>query len=70
MEAIELLVEAALALCVGEQGDPFGGGAEQDAVAGEAGANRDRDREVGFAGAGRVGVAILMLSIRCRCGCG
>src|SRR4051794_40829198 len=34
LEAVELLVEVALAWCVGEQRDPFGGGAERDAVAG------------------------------------
>ena len=39
----ELVVEAALALGVGEQGDPFGGGAEGDALAGQAGANPERD---------------------------
>ena len=49
----ELVVEAALALGVGEQRDPFGGGAERDAVAGEAGADPERDREVRLAGAGR-----------------
>ena len=49
----ELVVEAALALGVGEQRDPFGGGAERDAVAGQAGADADRDREMALAGAGR-----------------
>jgi hypothetical protein len=34
----QLVVEAAVALGVGEQRDPFGGGAERDAVAGQAGA--------------------------------
>ena len=53
LQAIELVVEAALALGVGEQRDPFGRGAERDAVAGEAGADPQRDREVGLAGAGR-----------------
>jgi hypothetical protein len=48
----ELVIEPALALGVGEQRDPFGGGAEGDAVAGEAGADADGDREVGLAGAG------------------
>ena len=42
-----------MALGVGEQGDPFGGGAERDAVAGQAGADAERDRQVGLAGAGR-----------------
>jgi hypothetical protein len=40
-------------LGVGQVGDPFGGSAEGDAVAGEAGADPERDREVGLAGAGR-----------------
>jgi hypothetical protein len=48
-------------LGVGQQRDPFGRGAERDAVAGQAGADPERDREVGLAGAGRVGVALLML---------
>ena len=42
-----------MALGVGEQRDPFGGGAERDAVAGQAGADAERDREVRLAGAGR-----------------
>ena len=42
-----------MALGVGEQRDPFGGGAEGDAVAGQAGADPERDREVRLAGAGR-----------------
>jgi hypothetical protein len=42
-----------LALRVGEQGDPFGRGAERDAMPGEAGADPQRDREVRLAGAGR-----------------
>ena len=70
LQAGELVVEAALALGVGEQGDPFGGGSEGDAVAGQAGADPERDREVGLAGPGRVGDALLMLWIRCRRGCG
>jgi hypothetical protein len=57
----ELCVEAATSLGVGEQRDPFGGGAEGDALTGQAGADPERDREVGLAGAGRVGVALLML---------
>ena len=41
----KLLVEPALALGVGEEGDPFGRGAEEDALAGEAGADpRARSR--------------------------
>jgi len=40
-------------LGVGQQGDPFGGGAKRDALAGQAGADAERDREVRLAGAGR-----------------
>ena len=39
LQAIELVIEASLALRVGEQRDPFGRGAERDAVPGEAGAD-------------------------------
>ena len=53
LQAIELCVEAALALGVGEQRDPFGGGLERDAVAGETGADSQGDAQVGLAGAGR-----------------
>ncbi len=53
LQAGEFVVEAALTLGVGEQRDPFGGGLEGDAVAGQAGADCDGDREVGLAGAGR-----------------
>ena len=42
----ELIVEAAASLCVGQQGDPFGGGAEGDALAGQAGADPQRDARV------------------------
>ena len=45
LELVEFGVQAAVALGVGEQGDPFGGGSERDAVAGEAGADRQGDRE-------------------------
>ncbi len=38
LEAVELLVEAALALGVGQQRDPFGRRPERDAVPGNAGA--------------------------------
>jgi hypothetical protein len=34
--------------------DPLGRGLEQDAVSGQAGADRQRDRQVGLAGPGRV----------------
>ena len=53
LQSVELFVEAAVALGVGEQRDPFGGGPERDAVAGQAGADPQRDREVRLAGAGR-----------------
>ena len=53
LQPVELVVEAALALGVGQQRDPFGGGAERDAVAGQAGADPERDRQVRLAGAGR-----------------
>jgi len=42
LEAVELVVESALALHVGEERDPFGRGAKLDAVAGEAGADAGR----------------------------
>jgi hypothetical protein len=45
LQAIELVVQAALALRVAEQRDPFGGGAERGPVPGEAGADRDGDGE-------------------------
>jgi site-specific DNA recombinase len=52
-EPPEFLVEAVLALGLGEPGDPLGGGLEEDPVAGEAGPDPERDRDVGLAGAGR-----------------
>ena len=45
LQLVELAVEAAGALGVGEQRDPFGGGAERDALSGQAGADPERDRE-------------------------
>jgi hypothetical protein len=53
LHAIELVVETALALGVGQQRDPLGRGPEGDAVPGEAGADPQRDAQVGLAGAGR-----------------
>src|SRR5215207_1260020 len=50
LQSGELVIEAAVALRVGEHGDPFGGGAERDAVSGEAGADADRDRQMTFPG--------------------
>ena len=47
----ELVLEAAGVVGVGEPGDPFGGGGEQDPVPGLAGADRQPDRQVGLAGA-------------------
>jgi len=70
LQAREFVVEVAVALRVGEQRDPFGGGAERDAVAGQAGADPERDAQVCLAGPGRVDVELLMLLIRCRNGCG
>ena len=52
-EPAQLGLEAALALGIAEAGDPFGGGGEGDALAGQAGPDRDGDREVGLAGPGR-----------------
>jgi hypothetical protein len=52
LEAVELLVEAALALGVGQQRDPFGRGSEHDAMPGKAGADPQGDREVCLAGPG------------------
>jgi hypothetical protein len=40
-------------LGVGQQRDPFGGGAERDAVAGQAGADPERDAQMRLAGARR-----------------
>jgi hypothetical protein len=57
-------------LRVGEEGDPFGRGFEDHAVAGEAGADPERDRDVRLAGTRRVVVALLVLWILCRSGCG
>ncbi len=42
-----------MALGVGQEGDPFGGGAEGDAVAGQTRADAERDRRMRLAGAGR-----------------
>jgi hypothetical protein len=36
LQSGELVIEVAVALGVGEQGDPFGRGLERDALAGEA----------------------------------
>ena len=52
LEAFELVLEASLALGVGQERDPLGGGAEQDALPGQARTDREGDREVGLAGAG------------------
>ena len=42
-----------MALGVGQERDPFGRGAERDALPGEAGADAERDGEMALAGAGR-----------------
>jgi len=52
IQAASTLVEVALALGVGEEGDPLGSSAKDDALAGEARADRKRDREVRLVGAG------------------
>ena len=51
LESVELMIQAALALGIGEQSDPLGGGAENDALAGQARADRQRDRQVRLPGA-------------------
>ncbi len=50
---VELGVQAAVALGVGEQRDPLGRRLEHDAVPGETRADAQRDRQVRLAGAGR-----------------
>jgi len=70
LEPVELLVELAVALCVGEERDPLGCCLEDHAVTSEAGADPERDRDVRLAGPGRVGVELLMLLMFCRSGCG
>jgi hypothetical protein len=59
-----------LALRVGQHGDPFGRGAEQDPLAGETRTDPQGDRDVSLAGPGRVAVELLMLWSSCRSGCG
>src|SRR5450755_381170 len=70
LELVELAIEPAVALRVGEEGDPLGRGTEHDAVPGEARADPQRDPEVRLAGAGRVAVALLIVLMVCRSGCG
>jgi hypothetical protein len=53
LESVELVIQAALALGIGEQSDPLGGGAEDDALASQARADRQRDRQVRLPGAGQ-----------------
>ena len=50
-QAAELVLTATVVVGFGEAVDPLGGGSEQDAVPGLAGADRDTGGEVGFAGA-------------------
>ena len=52
-QSSQLGFEVVLAFGLREPGDPFGGGRELHALAGEARADREGDREVCFAGAGR-----------------
>ena len=54
LQLVEFGVEAAVALGVGQERDPFGGGLKRDALAGEAGADAERDRQMRLAGPGRV----------------
>ena len=54
-EPDQLGLQPAGVVGVGEAGDPFGGGGEQDAVAGLAGADAEPDGQVGLAGAGSDG---------------
>jgi hypothetical protein len=49
----ELVIEAALALGVGERGDPFGRRLEDDALSGEARADPQGHGQMSFPGAGR-----------------
>ena len=53
MQPREFVVQAAGALSVGQERDPFGRGAKRDAVPGQAGADPQGDRQMRFAGAGR-----------------
>ena len=46
-------MEAPTLVCVGEAGDPFGGGREQHPVPGFAAPDRQPSRQVGLAGPGR-----------------
>jgi hypothetical protein len=48
LQAVEFCVQAAVALGVGEQRDPFGGGLERDAMPGQTGADPESDAEVGL----------------------
>ena len=52
-QADQFVLEASAVVGLGEPGDPLGGGGEQDAVPGLAGADSEPDGEVGLAGAGR-----------------
>jgi hypothetical protein len=49
----EFWLQPAGVVGLGQASDPLGGGREQDAMAGLAGADRDARREVGLAGTGR-----------------
>src|SRR4051794_21549685 len=63
LQPIELGVEAAVALRVGQQRNPFAGGAKGDAVAGQTGADPDRDRQMALAGAGRAEQNDVLLAV-------
>jgi hypothetical protein len=64
LEPAQLVIEPALALRVAQRGDPFGRGAEQHALTGQAGADPHCDREMGLAGPG--GRSRITLSLACR----
>ena len=51
-EALEVVLQDAVVVGVGEPVDPFGGGGEGDAVPGVAGPDAQADGQVGLAGAG------------------
>ena len=53
LQPIEFVIEAAVALGVGQQRHPLGGGLERHSVPCQAGADPQRDGQVRLAGAGR-----------------
>lgn len=59
-----VVLEAALALGVGQQRDPLGGGAEQDPLACQARADRERDGQMGLAGSWRAEQDHVLLGVQ------